>query len=62
MSGDDRRPPRKTVPWWQIATLVVTVARFAVDLVRKGWEQGPGVIRPRGPLPPAAPVPPRVSA
>jgi hypothetical protein len=36
MSDDDRRPPRKTVPWWQIATLVVTVARFAVDLVRKG--------------------------
>ena len=30
MSEDDRRPPRKTVPWWQIATLVVTVARFAL--------------------------------
>lgn len=36
MSKDDETRPRKTVPWLQVATLFVTVARFALDLWRKG--------------------------
>jgi len=36
MSKDAEGQPRKTVPWLQIATLFVTVARFVFDLWRKG--------------------------
>jgi hypothetical protein len=40
MSKDTEGQPRKTVPWLQIATLfvtvTVTVARFVLDLWRKG--------------------------
>lgn len=37
MSDDtEGRPPRKTVPWLGIASLLVTVARLLIDLWRKG--------------------------
>jgi hypothetical protein len=35
MSNDDETDRRRRVPWWGIATFVVTLARFLLDLWRK---------------------------
>jgi hypothetical protein len=36
MSHDDEPRRRRQVPWWGIATFVVTLARFLHDVWRKG--------------------------